>query len=56
MDKRLLLQMEQLRNKMVETALSRQSLLDRDVLILSQSLDEIIVQVQSERLALSRAN
>ncbi|MFD0586838.1 aspartyl-phosphate phosphatase Spo0E family protein [Paenibacillus sp. GCM10027627] len=54
MDKHLLLKLEQLRNEMVETALTEQNLLHRDVLILSQSLDEIIVRVQSERRLLAR--
>ncbi|MCA0754481.1 aspartyl-phosphate phosphatase Spo0E family protein [Paenibacillus sp. N4] len=56
MDKQLLIQMEQLRSKMVEMAALKQNLLHRDVILLSQSLDEIIVQVQRERLALSRVN
>jgi len=56
MDKQLLLQMEQLRSKMVETAHLKQNLLHRDVLIISESLDEIIIKVQVERKALSRAN
>lgn len=55
MDKQLLAQLEQLRNAMVETAISEQNnLLHRDVLTLSQSLDEIIVRVQSERRLLAR--
>lgn len=49
MDK-LLLELEKLRGEMVETALLEQDLLHQDVLVLSQSLDEIIFQVQSERL------
>lgn len=49
MDK-LLMELEKLRDEMVETALLEQDLLHRDVLVLSQSLDEIIIQVQSERL------
>lgn len=56
MDKQLLMQMEQLRDKMIETALLKQNLLHRDVITLSQTLDEIIMQVQEERRALSRAN
>lgn len=56
MDKQLHLQMEQLRNKMVETALLKQNLLHRDVITLSQSLDKIIIQVQEAHRALSRAN
>lgn len=56
MDKQLLLQLEKLRNEMVETALIEQNLLHRDVLVLSQSLDEIIVLVQSKRRFLTQAN
>ncbi|WP_084134581.1 aspartyl-phosphate phosphatase Spo0E family protein [Paenibacillus harenae] len=56
MDKQLLVQMEHLRDKMVETAILKQSLLHRDVISLSQSLDKIIVQVQEERRLLSQAN
>ncbi|WP_138753440.1 aspartyl-phosphate phosphatase Spo0E family protein [Paenibacillus sinopodophylli] len=53
MDKQLLTQMEQLRKKMIEAALLNESLQHLDVLMLSQSLDEIIVQVQKrERRAL----
>lgn len=55
MDKHLLIQLEQMRNKMVEKAISEQNLLHRDVLLLSQSLDEIIVRVQSERRSIVRA-
>lgn len=55
MDKQLLVQLEQLRNAMVEAAISEHNnLLHRDVLTLSQSLDEIIVRVQSERRLLAR--
>ncbi|WP_168119214.1 aspartyl-phosphate phosphatase Spo0E family protein [Paenibacillus sp. HB172176] len=51
MDKQLLAQLEQLRNEMNETAqLVEQNLLHSDVLVLSQTLDEIIVRVQSERM------
>jgi Spo0E like sporulation regulatory protein. len=49
MDKQLLAQLEQLRSAMMETAASRQNLLHRDVISISQSLDEIIVRVQWER-------
>ncbi|MFD0958753.1 aspartyl-phosphate phosphatase Spo0E family protein [Paenibacillus chungangensis] len=56
MDKQLLLQLEELRNEMVETALIEKDLLHRDVLILSQSLDELIVQIQWERRPKRRAN
>ncbi|MDF2834555.1 MAG: Spo0E like sporulation regulatory protein [Paenibacillus sp.] len=61
MDK-LLMELEKLRGEMVETALMEQDLLHRDVLVLSQSLDEIIIQVQAGRLhdyrcrALSRSS
>ncbi|WP_442050443.1 aspartyl-phosphate phosphatase Spo0E family protein [Paenibacillus sp. 2TAB19] len=48
--------MEQLRSKMVETALLRQSFLHREVITLSQRLDEMIIRVQREQAALSRAN
>ncbi len=49
MDNHLLLQQEQLRSEMVETALLEKSLLHNNVLEISQTLDVIIVQVQSER-------
>lgn len=49
MDKQLLTQMEHLRKKMVDAALLNESLQHLDVLVLSQSLDEIIVLVQRER-------
>ena len=55
MDKQLLMQLEQLRNEMVETAISEKNLLHHDVLALSQSLDEIIVRVQFERRMLARS-
>ena len=55
MDQQLFLQMERLRNQMVETALLEQNLLHHDVLELSQSLDEIIVQVQVERRLITSA-
>ncbi|GKU79616.1 aspartyl-phosphate phosphatase Spo0E family protein [Paenibacillus sp. L3-i20] len=54
MDKHLLLQLERLRNEMVKTAITEQNLLHRDVLVLSQTLDEIIVRVQSERRTLAK--
>ena len=50
MDKQVLSKLESLRDQMVETALIKQSLLHHDVLTLSQTLDEIIVKVQSERM------
>lgn len=49
MDKQLLLEMEQIRDKMVETALVKQTFLNREVLRLSQSLDELIVRAQEQR-------
>lgn len=52
---KLLVQLEQLRTEMVETALQEQSLLHRDVLVLSQSLDKIILRVQIERRELELA-
>ena len=54
MDKQLVLEMEQLRDKMVETALVKQTFLNREVLQLSQTLDELIVRAQEEQRALSR--
>ncbi|RIX53425.1 aspartyl-phosphate phosphatase Spo0E family protein [Paenibacillus nanensis] len=55
MDKQLLAQLEELRSEMVETAISEHNnLLHRDVLTLSQMLDEMIVRVQSERRLLAR--
>lgn len=49
MDKQVLAQMEHLRKKMIEAAQLNQSLQHLDVIMLSQSLDEIIIQVQRER-------
>ncbi|WP_082967663.1 Spo0E family sporulation regulatory protein-aspartic acid phosphatase [Paenibacillus oryzae] len=51
----LLEQLEQLRTEMVETALQEQSLLHRDVLVLSQSLDKVILRVQIKRRELELA-
>ncbi|MNZ51318.1 Spo0E like sporulation regulatory protein [compost metagenome] len=56
MDKQLLSQLETLRNKMVEIALLKDNLLHGEVIMLSQSLDKIIMQVQKDRRKLSRAN
>ncbi|MNH36885.1 Spo0E like sporulation regulatory protein [compost metagenome] len=56
MDKQLLSQLETLRNKMVEMALLKDNLLHGEVIMLSQSLDKIIMQVQKDRRKLSRAN
>ncbi|MFD1955801.1 aspartyl-phosphate phosphatase Spo0E family protein [Paenibacillus thailandensis] len=53
MDKRLMLEMENLRLQMVETALDKEDFLHCEVLQLSQSLDVLIVRVQEE-LALAR--
>ncbi|SFE92452.1 Spo0E like sporulation regulatory protein [Paenibacillus algorifonticola] len=53
MDKQLLLEMEKLRDKMVETALIKQTFLNREVLRLSQSLDVLIVRAQEERRTVS---
>ncbi|MFX3633549.1 MAG: aspartyl-phosphate phosphatase Spo0E family protein [Candidatus Pristimantibacillus sp.] len=55
MDKQLLLEVEQLRDKMVETALVKQTFLNCEVLQLSQSLDELIVRVQEKQRELSLA-
>lgn len=54
MDKHLMLEMENLRVQMVETALVKEDFLHREVLQLSQTLDVLIVRVQEE-LALSRS-
>lgn len=43
-------QIERLRVEMVETASVQNTLLHREVLQLSQSLDLLIVQVQEERM------
>ena len=43
-------QIERLRVEMVETACVQKTLLHREVLQLSQSLDLLIVQVQEERM------
>ncbi|WP_020616747.1 aspartyl-phosphate phosphatase Spo0E family protein [Paenibacillus daejeonensis] len=51
MDKQWTMQMESLRKQMIDTALGKQSLLHRDVLRLSQTLDRLIVKVQAEKLA-----
>ncbi|WP_042162633.1 MULTISPECIES: aspartyl-phosphate phosphatase Spo0E family protein [Paenibacillus] len=54
MDKQLLFEMEKLRGKMVETALLKQNLLNREVLLLSQSLDKLIVRAQVEQRELAK--
>jgi hypothetical protein len=56
MEKQTLVQMEHLRNKLVETAMLKQNLLHGEVISLSQSLDKIIIQVQRERLVHARHN
>lgn len=55
MDQQLLAELEQLRTEMVETALLEQNLMHRDVLLLSQSLDKMILRVQYERKELELA-
>ncbi len=54
MENQTLVQMEHLRSKLVETALLKQNLLHGDVIVLSQLLDKIILQVQRERLVHAR--
>lgn len=49
MDKQLLLEVEQLRCKMVEAMIVKQNFLNCEVLELSQSLDELIVRVYRTR-------
>ncbi|EXX88283.1 phosphatase [Paenibacillus darwinianus] len=50
MDKQLLVQVERLRGKMVAAAIENNTL-HQEVLHLSQSLDELILQVQVEKRA-----
>ncbi|GGF87388.1 aspartyl-phosphate phosphatase Spo0E family protein [Paenibacillus abyssi] len=54
MDKQSLLQLEGLRGQMMDTANRKQTLMDHDVLILSQLLDQIIVKVQAEKVAMRK--
>lgn len=54
MDKQLLVQVERLRGKMVAAAAVKQNMLHHDVLILSQSLDELILRVQMEKIATAK--
>ncbi|WP_336786829.1 aspartyl-phosphate phosphatase Spo0E family protein [Paenibacillus sp. MMO-177] len=49
MDKLLLVEIEQLRGKMVEKAMKKKTLVHREVLELSQMLDELIVRQQMLR-------
>jgi len=49
MENQLLSRVEQLRDEMVKTAL-RFNLQHREVLTISESLDELILQVQMERI------
>lgn len=51
MDKQLLAEVETLRGKMVAAAVRQQNILHRDVLLLSQSLDQLILKVQTEKQA-----
>ena len=46
MDKQLLVEIEQLRGKMVEKAMKKKTFVHREVLQLSQLLDELIVREQ----------
>ncbi|MGU3470372.1 aspartyl-phosphate phosphatase Spo0E family protein [Paenibacillus sp. D51F] len=47
-------QIERLRGQMVQSAETQNTLLHREVLRISQSLDRLIVQVQEERMTKSR--
>ncbi|ASS65067.2 MULTISPECIES: aspartyl-phosphate phosphatase Spo0E family protein [unclassified Paenibacillus] len=47
-------QIERLRGQMVQSAATQNTLLHREVLRISQSLDRLIVQVQEERMTKSR--
>lgn len=49
MNNSLYVSLEELRGRMVDTALLRNTLQDRDVLHLSQLLDTLIVQAQTEQ-------
>lgn len=55
MEKQLIFEMEKLREEMVETAMLKQNLLNREVLLLSQSLDKLIIQAQEERRELVKS-
>jgi len=56
MDKQLLQQVERLRMKLNAAATIRQNHQHREVLHLSESLDELIVQVQVQKWAKSKRN
>lgn len=49
MDNQLLVQVERLRGQMVATAARRESMLHREVIQISQRLDELIYRVQTEK-------
>lgn len=49
MDKQLLVEIEQLRGKMVEKAMIKKTFVHREVIQLSQLLDELIVREQMLR-------
>ncbi|WP_270171703.1 aspartyl-phosphate phosphatase Spo0E family protein [Paenibacillus sp. SYP-B4298] len=51
MDKLGTAQLEKLRGQMVATATRKQSLLHREVLLLSEMLDQIIIKAQKEKCA-----
>ncbi|WP_081667277.1 aspartyl-phosphate phosphatase Spo0E family protein [Paenibacillus pinihumi] len=51
MDKLKTAQMEMLRGQMVDTANRKQSLLHREVLLLSEMLDQMIIKAQREKCA-----
>jgi hypothetical protein len=56
MDKQLLQQVERLRTKLNAAATIRQNHLHREVLRLSESLDELILQVQVQKWAKTKRN
>jgi hypothetical protein len=56
MDKHLLAQMERLRGMMVATAIRKQNILHRDVLLLSQMLDQLIMKAQADKHARLKTN
>ncbi|MUT65548.1 aspartyl-phosphate phosphatase Spo0E family protein [Paenibacillus sp. NEAU-GSW1] len=55
MEKQLLIEMEKLREEMVEIAMLKQNFLNIEVLQLSQSLDKLIIQAQEERRELVKS-
>lgn len=50
MDKQRDRRLERLRRQLVAAAMGRESFLNRDVLLLSQSLDQLIVKAQREKM------